>query len=91
MKLKLEIFLSGKELTGESATDSWYSEIKDYKFNKPGFNSKTGHFTQVKEFIWIAFGSSFFIWKFLKEFHLDRFYSFLPRIWKYLDPMGKLE
>ena len=52
MKLKLEIFLffSGKELTGESATDSWYSEIKDYKFNKPGFNSKTGHFTQVKKF-----------------------------------------
>ncbi|XP_041855504.1 cell wall protein PRY3-like [Melanotaenia boesemani] len=33
--------------TGKEAVDSWYSEIKDYDFNKPGFQSKTGHFTQV--------------------------------------------
>uniref|UniRef100_A0A8C1S6W1 GLI pathogenesis-related 2 n=1 Tax=Cyprinus carpio TaxID=7962 RepID=A0A8C1S6W1_CYPCA len=27
--------------------ESWYSEIKDYNFSRPGFSSKTGHFTQV--------------------------------------------
>uniref|UniRef100_A0A4W5RB06 GLI pathogenesis-related 2 n=2 Tax=Hucho hucho TaxID=62062 RepID=A0A4W5RB06_9TELE len=32
---------------GKDAVDSWYSEIKDYHFNKPGFSSGTGHFTQV--------------------------------------------
>ncbi|KAG9342198.1 hypothetical protein JZ751_016700 [Albula glossodonta] len=36
-----------KQLTGKEAVDSWYSEIKDYNFRKPGFNSNTGHFTQV--------------------------------------------
>ncbi|KAJ8384872.1 hypothetical protein AAFF_G00196800 [Aldrovandia affinis] len=35
------------KLTGKEAVDSWYSEVKDYNFSKPGFNSKTGHFTQV--------------------------------------------
>ncbi|XP_072528472.1 GLI pathogenesis-related 2 [Salminus brasiliensis] len=38
---------SPKTLTGREAVDSWYSEIKDYRFNKPGFTSGTGHFTQV--------------------------------------------
>ena len=39
---------TGKELTGGGATNMWYDEIKDYNFNKQsGFNSKTGHFTQV--------------------------------------------
>ncbi|KAM4528062.1 Golgi-associated plant pathogenesis-related protein 1-like isoform 1-T2 [Odontesthes bonariensis] len=33
--------------TGKEAVDSWYSEIKDYDFSKPGFHSNTGHFTQV--------------------------------------------
>ncbi|XP_017340225.3 Golgi-associated plant pathogenesis-related protein 1 [Ictalurus punctatus] len=36
-----------KKLTGEEPVDSWYSEIKDYDFSKPGFLSNTGHFTQV--------------------------------------------
>ncbi|XP_017553191.1 uncharacterized protein glipr2 isoform X2 [Pygocentrus nattereri] len=36
-----------KTLTGREAVDSWYSEIKDYNFKKPGFTSGTGHFTQV--------------------------------------------
>ncbi|XP_065665813.1 Golgi-associated plant pathogenesis-related protein 1 [Hydra vulgaris] len=39
--------MKGSELTGDKATDMWYNEIKDYNFNNPGYNSKTGHFTQV--------------------------------------------
>ncbi|KAF7658799.1 hypothetical protein LDENG_00007480 [Lucifuga dentata] len=35
------------KLTGKEAVDSWYSEIKDYKWNSPGFSFNTGHFTQV--------------------------------------------
>ncbi|KAM7352214.1 uncharacterized protein ACRADG_004848 [Cochliomyia hominivorax] len=33
--------------THELAVKAWYEEIKDYNFNKPGFSSNTGHFTQV--------------------------------------------
>lgn len=29
------------------ATKAFYEEIKDYNFDKPGFSSQTGHFTQV--------------------------------------------
>ncbi|KAL0965121.1 hypothetical protein UPYG_G00277080 [Umbra pygmaea] len=36
-----------KNVDGKDAVDSWYSEIKDYHFSKPGFTSGTGHFTQV--------------------------------------------
>ncbi|XP_057184904.1 uncharacterized protein glipr2 isoform X2 [Triplophysa rosa] len=36
-----------KKLTGCEAVESWYNEIKDYNFSRPGFSSKTGHFTQV--------------------------------------------
>ncbi|XP_035247704.1 Golgi-associated plant pathogenesis-related protein 1-like [Anguilla anguilla] len=36
-----------KKLTGKEAVDSWYSEIKDYDFSKPGPSMDTGHFTQV--------------------------------------------
>ncbi|XP_066569301.1 GLI pathogenesis-related 2 isoform X2 [Amia ocellicauda] len=35
------------DVSGEEAVESWYSEIKDYNFSKPGFQSSTGHFTQV--------------------------------------------
>ena len=32
---------------GQKATQDWYDEIKYYNFNRPGFSSQTGHFTQV--------------------------------------------
>ncbi|MBD2561391.1 MULTISPECIES: CAP family protein [Nostoc] len=32
---------------GNGAVEDWYSEIKDYKYENPGFSSETGHFTQV--------------------------------------------
>lgn len=35
------------EVSGKDAVGSWYSEIKDYDFSKPGFGFNTGHFTQV--------------------------------------------
>lgn len=41
----------GIPITGKAMTQSWYDEIKDYNFNKPGYNSKTGHFTQV---VWVG-------------------------------------
>uniref|UniRef100_A0A3B1K5E8 SCP domain-containing protein n=1 Tax=Astyanax mexicanus TaxID=7994 RepID=A0A3B1K5E8_ASTMX len=37
----------GKSLTGREAVDSWYNEVKDYNYSRPGFSSGTGHFTQV--------------------------------------------
>jgi len=40
-------WMSGGRPTGDYVVDAWYSEIKYYNFNKPGFNYKTGHFTQV--------------------------------------------
>ncbi|XP_054630104.1 Golgi-associated plant pathogenesis-related protein 1-like [Dunckerocampus dactyliophorus] len=33
--------------TGKEAVDHWYGEIKEYNWNKPGFDYSTGHFTQV--------------------------------------------
>lgn len=30
-----------------NAIDSFYSEIKSYDFNNPGFSMQTGHFTQL--------------------------------------------
>jgi glioma pathogenesis-related protein 2 len=31
----------------EAVVDRWYSEIQNYDFNKPGFHTGTGHFTQL--------------------------------------------
>ena len=41
--------------SGETPTNMWYSEIKYYDYNNPGFSMDTGHFTQV-------------VWKASKEF-----------------------
>jgi len=34
-------------LDGQSVTDMWYDEIKQYSFANGGFSMETGHFTQV--------------------------------------------
>ena len=31
----------------KKSIDSWYSEVKQYNFNNPGFSSITGHFSQL--------------------------------------------
>ena len=41
----------GRPITGKSMTKSWYDEIKDYNFSRPGFDGDTGHFTQV---VWVS-------------------------------------
>ncbi|XP_044188103.1 Golgi-associated plant pathogenesis-related protein 1-like [Thunnus albacares] len=46
------------KLTGKEAVESWYNEIKDYNWGRPGFSGSTGHFTQVvwKESIELGVG-----------------------------------
>ncbi|XP_041098587.1 uncharacterized protein LOC121309627 [Polyodon spathula] len=39
------------DATGEEIVESWYNESKDYDFKHPGFQSNTGHFTQV---VWVG-------------------------------------
>jgi uncharacterized protein YkwD len=33
----------------KSVVAGWYNEEKNYNYNKPGFSSSTGHFTQVRK------------------------------------------
>lgn len=40
-------YMSGATLTPEHACEMWYNEINQYNFNRPGFSSATGHFTQL--------------------------------------------
>jgi len=49
----------GREIDGNDAVNSWYSEVKDYNFSKSGYQSNTGHFTQV-------------VWKGSKELGIGR-------------------
>ncbi|KAK3747386.1 hypothetical protein QZH41_002634 [Actinostola sp. cb2023] len=35
------------DVNGQEVVDNWYSEIKKYDFKKRGFQSGSGHFTQV--------------------------------------------
>lgn len=37
----------GKIVDGKEPVKAWYSEIKDYNYDAPGFSPETGHFTQV--------------------------------------------
>ena len=37
----------GREIDGSDPVNSWYSEVKDYDFSKSGWQTNTGHFTQV--------------------------------------------
>lgn len=37
----------GREIDGSDPVNSWYSEVKDYDFSKQGYQTNTGHFTQV--------------------------------------------
>ncbi|XP_003386119.1 PREDICTED: Golgi-associated plant pathogenesis-related protein 1-like [Amphimedon queenslandica] len=40
-------YYSGGTLTASYTAEMWYNEIKDYSFDRPGFSSSTGHFTQL--------------------------------------------
>ena len=37
----------GAEVSARKIVEYWYSEVKSYDFNDPGFSPDTGHFTQV--------------------------------------------
>ncbi|EDO35383.1 predicted protein [Nematostella vectensis] len=42
------LFMSSPgEINAGDVVDEWYSEVSKYKFGKPGWQSGTGHFTQV--------------------------------------------
>ncbi|MGH0120706.1 UNVERIFIED_CONTAM: hypothetical protein FKN15_031635 [Acipenser sinensis] len=34
-------------VSGKEVVEAWYKEIKDYDFNRPGFQKNSGHFSQV--------------------------------------------
>ena len=40
-------YSAGVNITGETPTDMWYSEVNSYNFSKPSFQPISGHFTQV--------------------------------------------
>lgn len=35
------------KLTGREAVSTWYNEMKNYSWSRPGYSGNTGHFTQV--------------------------------------------
>ncbi|KAL0979575.1 hypothetical protein UPYG_G00186810 [Umbra pygmaea] len=41
------IYRASTNPTAKQVVDKWYSEIQIYDFSKPGYQPKTGHFTQV--------------------------------------------
>lgn len=55
----LAMFTGKFDTAGEEATEMWYGEIEDYNFKRGGWQSGTGHFTQV-------------VWKESKELGIGR-------------------
>mgnify|MGYP001794199921 FL=1 len=55
----IAMFTGKFDEAGVEATNMWYEEVKDYNFRKSGFQSNTGHFTQV-------------VWKGSKELGMGR-------------------
>ncbi|CAM1293380.1 Uncharacterised protein g721 [Pycnogonum litorale] len=39
--------LNGHNIEGKQIVEDWYSEIKNYNFNKPGWRKDTCHFSQL--------------------------------------------
>jgi hypothetical protein len=39
--------MSFGDLNGDEVVDKWYEEVGNYSFARPGFQSNTGHFSQV--------------------------------------------
>uniref|UniRef100_A0A1B0ABE4 SCP domain-containing protein n=1 Tax=Glossina pallidipes TaxID=7398 RepID=A0A1B0ABE4_GLOPL len=39
--------MTGGKATADEVVTSWYEQIKNYNFKKPGFSGNTGHFTQL--------------------------------------------
>ena len=44
-------YFSGGTLTAHHTAELWYNESSNYNYNRPGFSSSTGHFTQL---IWAS-------------------------------------
>ena len=55
----IAMFSGRFDTAAEQATGMWYSEVENYKFEKPSFQPGTGHFTQV-------------VWKDSKEIGMAR-------------------
>lgn len=39
--------MAGRTLSWTQTIEAWYNEEKKYSYQTPGFNSNTGHFTQL--------------------------------------------
>ena len=55
----IAMFTGKFDEAGDEATTMWYDEVGQYNFRRPGFQSNTGHFTQV-------------VWKDSKELGMGR-------------------
>ena len=51
----LAMFTGNVDNAAKEAIDMWYDEVKNYNFSRPGYQPRSGHFTQL-------------VWKESKEF-----------------------